>query len=202
MKALRNPIVLVILGLGSGLAAGLGWFMRAADLIVAKTHVAPPPVVTEEQRAQGWDFWTIEVDNLANELKEERERQKKQAEVLEQREGRIAAEQKELERIRSQIEQMRAEVEQQVMAMTDDERKNLRTLAQTYTNLTPKAAVAIIKDLDDSTVVKIFSLMKPDVVGPIFEEMTRTPVPGGTMAQRAAELSDKIRLIKAVKTAT
>ena len=35
----------------------------------------------------------------------------------------------------------------------------------------------ILREMDDTTVVKILSLMKSDVVGPIFEEMTSTPGP-------------------------
>jgi hypothetical protein len=54
--------------------------------------------------------------------------------------------------------------------------------------------------MDDTTVVKILSLMKSDVVGPIFEEMAGTNGPEGTLAKRAAALSDKLRLMKATKT--
>jgi len=50
--------------------------------------------------------------------------------------------------------------------------------------------------MDDTTVVKILSLMKPDVVGPIFEEMANTANGDGTLAQHAAVLSDKLRLMK------
>ena len=50
-------------------------------------------------------------------------------------------------------------------------------------------------------VVKILSLMKPDIVAPIFEQMSRTATADGTLARRAAGLSDRLRLVKATKTA-
>ena len=49
------------------------------------------------------------------------------------------------------------------------------------------------------TTVKILSLMKPDVVGALFEEMSRTPDNDGTLARRAALLTEKLRLMKAAK---
>jgi len=78
--------------------------------------------------------------------------------------------------------------------------KNLKSLSQTYSNLTPKAAVAIFTEMDDTTVVKILSLMKADVVGPIFEEMSKDKSEKNNQAQRAATLSERLRLMKAKST--
>ena len=86
------------------------------------------------------------------------------------------------------------------IAINTDEAKNLRSLAQTYSTLTPHAAVAIIREMDDTTVVKILSLMKPDVVGPIFEEMAGASGGDTSLAQHAAVLSDKLRLMKSAQT--
>ena len=83
-----------------------------------------------------------------------------------------------------------------MLVVAADELKNLRTLAQTYTNLSPRGAVAIVRELDDVTVVKILALMKPDVVGAIFEEMSKGGGPEAPLARRAAALSEKLRLIK------
>jgi flagellar motility protein MotE (MotC chaperone) len=96
---------------------------------------------------------------------------------------------------------MRKEIADRVIEINTDELKNLRTLAQTYANLTPKGAVAIIREMDDVTVVKILSLMKSDVVAPIFEEMSKTAAIDAPLARRAATLSEKLRLMKANKPA-
>ena len=93
-------------------------------------------------------------------------------------------------------------MDERVVAIGADEAKNLHSLAQTYSTLTPHAAVAIIKEMDDTTVVKILSLMKPDVVGPIFEDMAKPNGGDDTLARRAAALSEKIRLMKSAKPAS
>ena len=115
---------------------------------------------------------------------------------------RLAAERKELDAMRAEIEALRKEIADKVITIRDDEAKNLRALSQTYTNLTPRAAVAIFREMDDQTAVKILFLMKPDVVGPIFEEMSKTSgTDGSPLSRRAAILSEKLRLLKAKQAA-
>ena len=205
MNKLANPIVAAVVALVMGAGTGVFSYWRAAGLVLEQAIKAIPPAkdaVTEEVRERGWNFWTIEIENLANELKGERERQHKLGEELEHRAGQMAAERQELNKIRTEIEGLRQEIATKVIEINADEIKNIRGLAQTYTNLTPRAAVAIIREMDDTIVVKILSLMKPDVVAPIFEEMSHTAGPDGPMARRAALLSDRLRLMKSAKTAS
>lgn len=197
-KLAQNPAIVVFLALMSGMAAGLGWFWRAGETIIAHA-AATRAAAVKTQKAQGWDFWTIEIDNLAAELKGEKERLRKQSEQLDLRAARLSAEQQELDKVRADLERMRKEISDKVVEINVDEAKNLKTLATTYANLTPRAAVAIIKELDDATAVKILSLMKPDTVSPIFEEMSKTATADGTLARRVAILSEKLRLMKAAK---
>ena len=201
MTALRNPFVAAALALLLSVGVGLFMFWRAAmPLLAAAINARLKTVADLPKKEKNWDFWTIEIENLSNELKEERGRQKKQAEMLDQREARIAAEQKELANMRAEIEGLRKEIADKVIVIREDEAKNLRALSQTYGNLTPRAAVAIIRELDDVTATKILSLMKPEVVGPIFEEMSRSSATDDTpLARRAAILSEKIRLMKSNK---
>lgn len=199
-KLVQNPAVVAALALVFGLAAGLGWFWRMGDVLVS--HVAAVrAAAVKQQKVQGWDFWTIEIDNLASELKDEKERLRKYAEQLDLRSARLTAEQQELAKIRAELDRMRKEIGDRVIEINADELKNLKALATTYANLTPRAAVAIIRELDDVTAVKILSLMKADTISPIFEEMSRTAGADGTLARRVAILSEKLRLMKSNKPA-
>jgi flagellar motility protein MotE (MotC chaperone) len=202
MTLLRKPLVIAALALTLSLAVGMLTFWRAGIVLVSQTLVLhEKQVAAAPKKEKGWDFWTIEIENLSNELKEEKARQRKQAEMLDQREARIAQEQKELATMRGEIEGLRTEIAEKVISIREDEAKNLRGLSQTYTNLTPRAAVAIIREMDDITAVKILFLMKPEVVGPIFEEMSKTTGADGVpLARRAAILSEKLRLMKAKKS--
>jgi flagellar motility protein MotE (MotC chaperone) len=199
MSLLRNPLVSSGLALVLSVAVGLYAIWRAmtpalAQLMAARAAAA---AAAQPKKEKGWDFWTIEIENLANELKEQKAVLEKRSELIDQREARLAAEQKELATMRGEIEGLRNEISEKVVAIRADEAKNLRSLAQTYANLTPRAAVSIIRELDDTTAVKILSLMKPDTVGPIFEEMSKTTGADGPLARRAAILSEKLRLVKA-----
>jgi uncharacterized protein HemX len=157
MSKLANPIVAAALGLVFGLGTGLYTFWRAAQLSLdhAIKLVPHKDALGVEQRERGWNFWTIEIENLANELKGERERLHQQAEQLDRRETQLAAERQELSKVRTEIEGLRQEIATKVVEINADESKKIRGLAQTYTNLTPRAAVAIIKEMDDLLVVKI-----------------------------------------------
>ncbi len=201
-KLIAHPAIVAALGLLTGTLVGLGWFWRAAGLMVDRAIAARPVAVVAAGKDQGWDFWTIEMDGLSSELKEERARLRQQSDALNQRAARLASEQQELAKVRADIESMRAEINRKVIEITADEMKNLKGLAQTYGSLSPKAAVAILREMDDNTVVKILALMKADTVGPIFEEMAKTQGPDGPLAKRAATLSEKLRLMKATKAAS
>jgi len=199
MTRIISPFSVSLLGLLCGVATGLGWFWVRADKMVALALARPRPAALSAEKAKGWDFWTVEVDNLASELKDERARLKKESEELDLRSARIASDRQELEKLRTELNAMHKEITDRVVEIQADEAKNLRMLAQTYTNLTPHAAVAIIRELDDSTAVKILSLMKPDVVGAIFEDMAQTSS-GTSDARRAAALSERLRLVRAQKS--
>lgn len=201
-KLATNPVLVAVLGIFAGCAVGLFWFWRAASLTVQQIIESRPPPVVAEGKEHGWDFWTIEIDGLAAELKDEKARLRQQADALNQRSARLDSEQQELAKVRAEIEGMRAEINRKVIEITADEAKNLKGLAQTYATLSPKGAVAIFREMDDTTAVKILSLMKSDTVGPIFEEMARTQGPDGPLSRRAALLSEKLRLMKANKTAS
>jgi flagellar motility protein MotE (MotC chaperone) len=199
MKLLRHPIVIAVVALCSGLGTGLFVYWRAATKIataLAEAKAEGKGIHPEK----GWDFWTIEIDNLTSELKGEKEKIRAEYALLEQRTVQLAAERQELEKLRAVLEKMRQEITGRVTEISADEMKNLRTLSQTYSVITPKAAVAIMREMDDATVVKILSLMKPDVVSPIFDEMSHTADASGSLAKRAATLSERLRLVKAAKS--
>ena len=200
---LTNPVIVSVLAVILGTATGLGWFWRAANVMVAAAiAAAPKEAAVAPGKEKGWDFWTVEIDNLAAELKDEKARLRQQSEQVELRASRLAAEQQELAKVRTELEAMRHDIDERTIQIGTDEAKNLRSLSQTYANLSPRAAVTIIKEMDDVTVVKILSLMKADVVAPIFEEMSQAGgADGPLVARRAAVLSEKLRLVRAMKTA-
>ncbi len=184
-------------------AVSIFLLLQSAPAMVRSLASAPgrevPEVMRPREARPPWNMWTPEVEKLAAELRDQREKLREREQSVVMRETRLEAETAELARTRREIEAQRAEIDQLLTAVGMDELKNLKGLAQTYSNLTPKAAVAIFSQMDDTTVVKILSLMKADAVGPIFEEMSRDAGEKDGLAQRAATLSERLRLMKAGK---
>jgi|SRR5579871_3041491 len=199
MNKILSPTVVSILGLFWGIATGLGWFWVRADSMVAVALAHAQVASKDGEKNKGWDFWSVELDTLASELKEEKSRVKLQEEELEQKTARITSDRQELENVRNELNTMHKQISDKLLEIQAVEAKNLRALAQTYTNITPQGVVAIIREMDDATAVKILSLMKPDVVGPIFEQMAKSDSPV-IDAYRVARLSEKLRLVKEEKT--
>jgi flagellar motility protein MotE (MotC chaperone) len=205
ISRILNPRLALVLAMILGLSVGPLIFWRGADAIVSKilaerqAALALDKEKADEQKAHGWDFWTVEMENLSTELKEEKGRLAKKTEELNRRLAQLEVEKGDLARTRAEIESMRQTIDERVITIKADEGKNLKSLAVTYSNITAPAAVSIIKELDDTTAVKILSFMKPDIVGPIFEAMATSS--DATMAHRAAVLSDKLRLIKTAQAA-
>lgn len=198
MNLLKNPVVLIALGLllGVGTAVGLVWI--AAKPLVAELAAARAAATTVVRPERPWDFWTIEIEGLASELKEQKDALKAREEAFALREGRLAAEQQELAKIRKQLETMRDEIAGKMIEIQAEETKNLKTLASTYSNLSPKTAVSILREMDEVTVVKLLSIMKTDEVSALFEEMGKSGDPA--LIKRAAQFSEKIRLLKSSRT--
>ena len=91
---LQNPAFAAAFGIVLSVALGASVSMRALAPLLAKSAVARDKLPPEELKQKGWDFWTIEIENLSTELKGERERLKKQADLMDQRAARLANEEK------------------------------------------------------------------------------------------------------------
>lgn len=198
MKLLTSPWILALIGavLNLGLTAKLVLpeILAAGEgrVIVPEKTAAPPRL---------WSFKTEAIDQLIEELHAERAKSALAEKDLVTLQSHLEAERAELEKVRSDILTMRAEIEQRVVEISEGEYKNLKSLAQTYAAMNPPAVVAIFREMDDNMSVKILSLMKADRTGPILGEMAKTADRPGEepMAKRAANITDKLRLLKPVK---
>ena len=198
MKIFSSPLVLSLLAFVLGLGAGLGFFWFEASMLVKASRTARAAAAAAERPAKPWDFWTLEIENLASELKDRNAAVAAREQALKIREERLAVEQEALNKTRQQIEALRVDISGKMTELGEDEIKNLKTLAKTYSAIAPKAVVNILHEMDETTVVKILSQMKSDVVSPILEAMGNTSDPA--LRKLAARLSDKLRLVKQPST--
>ncbi len=196
MKLLRSPLVVILLGTLLGSAVGLAAFWQAAQQLIAEVREAEAAAVEASRPDKPWDFWTLEIDNLASELRAQRESLARREEQLRAQQVRLDAEQAELAQLRAELQALREEIGTRVIQIQQDEERNLKTLAQTYSNLSPRSALAILNQLDEPTTVKILALMKPEVSAALFEQMGQAALTDPEMARRAALLSDRLRLVR------
>jgi flagellar motility protein MotE (MotC chaperone) len=200
MKKILSSIWFVAL-----LALVLGLGTQAVVFIVRLNRLeeamAAAPVVDEFAVPEtiAWSFLTPDIEQMRAELALRLETIGLREKELDDYELRLRAERAELQKLARDLEQMRLQIGTSITEVQASEQKNLKTLATTYTNVSPAAALAIFREMDDEMVVKILAFMKPDPVGRILEEMAQTKDGAGTLAGRAAVISNKLRLLRQVR---
>ena len=193
-------LILLAVILGTATAAGvllLKW--------PSVTTLPPEPPATRtkiKSQSKDWDFYTAEIDNLLQELQKQRTAYEMKTKDLGAVEMRIEAEKQELLRLRGEIQKMRDDLTTQTTELLSTEKSNVRNLARTYASMIPVEAVAILSQMSDANIVKLLATMKADIVAKILGEMAKTKDPAApadsktTLANRAAVISDQLRLFK------
>lgn len=191
MKLLKSGWVLAIIAvlLNLGVTGGLIFAERASIL-----HPGGPGA--KDATPHFWSFRPDDVDALVADLNDQRLKLIQRQTDLEKLAAHIESERQELEKTRADIGAMRDEISTEIPQIQDSERKNIKTLAQTYSDISPTAAVAILREMDETICAKLLSQMKPDKVAAILQEMS-TEDKDETMTKRAARISEKLRLMVA-----
>ena len=153
------------------------------------------------KRASVWNFKTAAVDELIAELKGERQNILEEQKDLAALSSQVTAERQEVGKVKAEVTKLRQDLEARIVEITDNEKDNLKKLVSTYTIMQPANAVPILRELDENTVVKILSQMKPERVALILGAMAQMPDKSNDEppSKRAARISDKLRLMKAIK---
>ncbi len=198
MKFLTSSWGLALLAALLNLGTTTGLILAQKDhLSVLEQKELPPSKLKAPPKL--WSFKSEEIEELVVELKGERAKLETRETELAKLEAQLKSERAELDKVRTDIKAMRDEMSKAIPEVQEAESKNLKVLAQTYSTLTPTAAVAILRELDEQMGVKILSMMKTEKVGAILQEMTRQQDKDDNMAKRAARISDKLRLVKPLK---
>ena len=198
MKALPAPVVILLPVLLS-VVPMMMMLTSASTALVGNISVQKAAEVEAKRPPKPWDFWTTEVENLAKELVEQKASFATREADLAAREKRILSDSKELDVIRQQIEALRAEIASRITEVQAQELKNIKTLSTTYSKVAPAAAVAIFNEMDAASVTKILSMMKVDLTSAILQEMGRSPGPDNVNAKRAADISQRLRMMQPAK---
>lgn len=201
---LKSTWFLALLAMILGIGTTAGVILMNKDAILAgPEEVKGPKPLSAANAPRDWVFWTDEISKLSANLKNEREALAERSNELDQLEKRLANERDELRKVRAELDVMRREVTDNIPKIATSEKANVKSLAKTYSTMKPADAVAVMRELDDASVVKLLASMKADVVGNIFQEMAKAKDGDSTLAVRAARISEQLRLLQSeAKTAS
>lgn len=194
VQKLQSPLIAVLLGLllYAGVTAAL-WPKievpkpnKPANPAAIVVKPLPPP-----KKGPSWDYVNPEVDQLVEELKKERQTLAERSRQLDELAARLQAERNELNVVTQQVAQLQKEFDDTVVRVTEEETTNLKRLAKVYTSMSPEGAAVILKQLDETTIVKILTFMKDGETAPILETIAKL---GDAEAKMAASISERLRL--------
>jgi flagellar motility protein MotE (MotC chaperone) len=153
----------------------------------AKEKAPVAPVITT---AVAWDFRNPELDLIMAELKTQKESLAAREAQLKELAARLQNERQEINQLTQSVYQVQLEFDQNVTRVKAEEVINLKKLAKVYSAMTPEGAVAIFKELDDASIVKIAKFMKESETAPILELLAKQ---GEAEAKRTAAISERLR---------
>lgn len=189
MKFLQSPFFAAILG-------GVLFLLTSAFLttqgIATASHSDGETDGAARANVKGpsWDFFNPELDQIVADLKSERDTLAAREKGLNDLATRLKAERVELDDALKGIKKIQEQVDKNLFRIKEDEAGNLKKLAKMYTAMEPASAARILRELDDTIVVKILTLVKEPETALILESMSRM---GEAETRRAAAISESLR---------
>ena len=140
------PALTILIGAGIGPSVGLFVFVKGAAPFIreaaALRHDEIEAVIIPKKP---WDFWTVEIDKLSGELEAKLKNLADREADLIAREARMTAAMEELKQARAEIDALRDQLTKHVGQLKESEMKNIRSLAATYADMKPKAAIPLMR---------------------------------------------------------
>jgi flagellar motility protein MotE (MotC chaperone) len=189
MKILKNSLVSSVLGLILYvLVTVLVWKVPAHPVegdpaqeeILAKAKTAVP----------SWEFQSQESDLLIAELRTEKEALAKREKDLNDFAERLKTERLEMNVVTQAVHQLQAQVDASIVRISNEEAANIKKLARTYAAMSPEGAAPILKEMEETTLLKILAVLKETESAPIMEAMSKL---GADEAKRVAKITERLR---------
>lgn len=175
---------------------GMLLYLVTTVLVWKPVSIAPQPIVKPvaavvHDNGPSWEFHNPEVDQLIAEMKQEKESLTRREAQLKEFAERLQTERLEINLVLQAVHQLQTEFDKNVVRVTAEESVNVKKLARTYAAMTPEGAAPILKQMDETTLVKILAAMKESETAPILEAMAHQ---GAADAKRVAAISERLRL--------
>jgi flagellar motility protein MotE (MotC chaperone) len=195
MKMLSSPLVASILGLILYVVTtAMVWKPAPRAPHKPVEGEAGDSMATIMARANGavpsWDYHNPDVDSVIEELKSRKEQLDRREKDLNALAERLQAERLEINVVTQSVFRMQKEFDAGIARVAAEEAVNIKKLAKTYAAMSPEGAAAIMRELDDSTLVKIVASLKESESAPVLEIIGQR---SDADAKRVAMITDRLR---------
>lgn len=198
MKILANSLVSSILGLVLyTVVTVLVW-----KVPVAAVHPEPSQeeiVAHAKEAVPSWEFKSQEAEMLIQELRIEKETLARREKDLNELAERLKTERLEINVVTQAVYQLQMQVEASIVRINAEEAVNIKKLAKTYAAMSPDGAAPIMKEMEETTLIKIVALMKEAESAPILEAMSKISPDD---AKRVAKVTERLRFYLAEQAKT
>jgi flagellar motility protein MotE (MotC chaperone) len=187
-RLLKSPWTVALL-------AGFLYLITTAALLRPDRLAFPPPVVESTRvpnEEASWNFRNPEFDQWVQQLKEEREAVAQRSQQLQELQKRLDAERQEILSVTQMVHQLQADFDKSVIRIKEQEQENLKRQTKIVASMSPEGAAAMLNEMPDDQTVSLLFTLKPDAASLILDTMSKL---GKTEAKRAAELTERIRLV-------
>ena len=207
MKVLSSPAVLAAMAfvISVGTIGGFA-FLKWDELFPPKKVDTPrfPTLVFDPDASSYSPAETHAMDQLSKELEAARDAILKKENELNERERILDSAARDLVNGNANLERRQKELETKITGymagfeeVSASEEKNLKKLAQTIVELSPKGAVTLIKQYDKDNkidqIVKMLEYLKPGEIAPIFDEMMKEDDDAST--KLVENITERLRLL-------
>jgi flagellar motility protein MotE (MotC chaperone) len=165
-------------------------FLQPGKLAQAARLAAQP--VTPSPNQPSWKFRNPEMEQLVEELKQERLALANREQQLHALEARLETERQEILLVTQAVQQLQTNFDKGIVRITQQENDNLKHQAKVVSGMSSEGAAVMLNEMTDDQMLRILFVLKPDGAGPILEALSKM---GKAQAKRAADAAARMRVV-------
>lgn len=151
-----------------------------------------PTQIEPKYSGKSWEFHNPEMNTLQEEVKQLREKLGSDWQTLREVEGLILSEKKQLSKIRSDIERLKAEYNAFLLLTKDEQVDKLRKLSQVIRSMDSDQGVELIMTMDKAEATRLMGFFSTEELADILEKMSSK---GDSGLELAAEITSGLRRV-------
>lgn len=153
----------------------------------------------EKDKCSLWDKQIKNFTTLLAQLEAAKNQQELREQQLNAFENQMKNEREALNVLKQSIEILQSELERRLIKVQESEIKNLKTLAETYTSMTPESVAKIFEESEEISVIKIMHFLAPETLGAILQVMSKDISKDEKVGPKINHLLESFRLSEEVK---